>query len=103
MDPGSVASELLLDLPVRHRGITLGRVTDVLLGDAGAPLGLAVVSVAGEPGFLPWPSAEIDPDEVRVPYPLALLTEVELDFYRVSSRSLTEELEAGSASMVAGS
>jgi hypothetical protein len=45
--------EHLLDLPVRHHGITLGRVTDVLLDARGAPIGLAVLSVAHEPGFLP--------------------------------------------------
>jgi PRC-barrel domain protein len=93
----------LLGLPVRHRGITLGRVTDVLLDDEGAPVGLAVLSVADEPVFLPWPSAERGRDEVRVPYPLALLTEAELEFYRLSSRSLVEELETGGTSMVAGS
>ena len=93
----------LLGRPVRHRGITLGRVTDILLDDEGAPVGLAVLSVADEPAFLPWPSAEVGPDEVRVPLPLALLSGAELDFYRLSSRSLVEELEAGGTSMVAGS
>jgi hypothetical protein len=87
--PGSL--EQLLDLPVRHHGITLGRVSDVLLDDDGAPIGLAVLSVADEPAFLPWPSAEVDPDQVRVPYPLALLSGGELEFYRGSSRSLVEE------------
>lgn len=93
----------LLDLPVRHRGITLGRVTDVLLDEEGAPVGLAVLCVGGEPAFLPWPSAEVGPEEVRVPYPLALLTAFELDFYRLSSRSLVKDLETGGTSMVAGS
>jgi sporulation protein YlmC with PRC-barrel domain len=97
------APALLLGLPVRHRGITLGRVTDVLLDDDGGPVGLAVLSVADKPAFLPWPSAEIGPDEVRVPYPLALLSAVELDFYLLSSRSLVEELETGGTSMLAGS
>jgi hypothetical protein len=85
------ALERLLELPVRHHGITLGRVSDVLLDDDGAPIGLAVLSVADEPAFLPWPSAEVDPDQVRVPYPLALLSGGELEFYRGSSRSLVEE------------
>lgn len=95
--------EHLLDLPVRHHGITLGRVTDVLLDGAGAPIGLAVLSVAGEVGFLPWPSAELDPDQVRVPYPLALLSGGELEFYRTSSRSLVEERNNGGTPVVAGS
>jgi hypothetical protein len=99
---GSAALARLLQLPVRHRGITLGRVTDVLLDEHGAPVGLVVLSVADEPAFLPWPSAEAGADEVRAPYPLALLSRFELDFYRLSSRSLAAELKAGGASMVAG-
>ena len=101
-EPASALLASLLQLPVRHRGITLGRVTDVLLDEQGAPIGLAVMSVAEEPAFLPWPSAEVGADEVRAPYPLALLSEFELDFYRLSSRSLAGELDAGGASMVAG-
>ncbi len=89
--------EHLLDLPVRHHGITLGRVTVVLLGAAGTPIGLAVLSVADQPAFLPWPSAELDRDQVRVPYPLALLSGGELEFYRGSSRSLVEERRNGRA------
>jgi hypothetical protein len=93
--------ERLLGLPVRHHGITLGRVTDVLLGDDGAPIGFAVQSVADEPAFVPWPSAVVEPDQVRVPYPLAVLSEVELEFYRGSSRSLVEERGAGGEPVVA--
>jgi len=85
----------LLQLPVRHHGITLGQVTDVLLGESDDPVGLAVLSVAGEPAFLPWPSAELGDGEVLVPYPLAVLTGSELDYYRESSRSLVELLEGG--------
>lgn len=87
--------ERLLELPVRHHGITLGHVTDVLLGEDGAPIGLAVLSVADEPAFLPWPSAAVREDEVGVPYPLAVLSGVELEFYRDSSRSLVGELGTG--------
>jgi len=91
----------LLGLPVRHRGITLGHVTDVLLDHDEAPIGLAVLSIADEPGFLPWPSAQFEPDEVQVPYPLALLSETELEFYRDSSRSLVDERGAGDEPAVA--
>jgi hypothetical protein len=90
-DVAPASLERLLELPVRHHGITLGRVVDVLLDDEGAPIGLAVLSVAGEPGFLPWPNAEVGADEVLLPYPLALLSEGELEFYRGSSRSLVGE------------
>ena len=90
----------LIGLPVRHRGITLGRVTDVLLDGSGAPVGLAVESVAGQAGFLPWPSAEIGSQEVGVSYPVALLSESELAYYRGTSRSLVAE---GDEPMVASS
>jgi len=93
--------ERLLGLPVRHRGITLGSVSDVLLDDGGAPIGLAVLSVADEHGFLPWPSAELGPYEVRVPYPLALLSDVELEFYRGTSRSLAAERSVGDEPAIA--
>ena len=85
----------LLEMPVRHHGITLGHVTDVLLGESAEPVGLAVRSVAGEQAFLPWPSAELGEGEVLVPYPLAVLTESELDYYRESSCSLVELLGSG--------
>ncbi len=94
MSPGR-ASDLtgLLDLPVRHRGITLGHVEDVLVDSSGAALGLEVVSVAEEHVFLPEPSFDLGADEVLVPAPLALLSEQELAYYRQRSRSLRESLE----------
>jgi hypothetical protein len=102
-DAEPVSLEHLLGLPVRHRGITLGHVSDVLLDDDRAPIGLAVLSIADEPGFLPWPSAELGPDEVQAPYPLALLSETELEFYRGSSRSLVDERGAGDEHAIANS
>jgi len=78
----------LIGLPVRHRGITLARVTDVLLDAEGSPVGLALESVSGAAGFLAWPSAEIGPEEVNVSYPLSLLSEEQLAYYREASRSL---------------
>jgi len=100
-DAAPESLERLLDLPVRHHGITLGHVSDVLLDADGEPIGLSVRSVADEPGFLPWPSAELGPDEVQVPYPLALLSEAELEFYRGTSRSLIEERGAGDEPAIA--
>jgi hypothetical protein len=96
------ALERLLELPVRHNAITLGRVTDVLLDEDGAPIGLAVLSIADEQAFLPWPSAALREEEVGVPYPLALLSGGELEFYRRSSRSLVEERGDGGEPVVAG-
>lgn len=100
-DVAPESPEHLVELPVRHRGITLGHVTDVLLGEDGTPIGLAVVSIGKAPGFLPWPSADIRADEVLVPYPLALLSEGELEFYRETSRSLVAERGAGDEPVVA--
>jgi hypothetical protein len=37
-----------------------------------------------------------------VPYPLALLSADELEFYRLSGRSLLAELDAGDEAVVAG-
>jgi hypothetical protein len=92
----AVSEELagLIGLPVRHRGITLGHVTDVLVDEttAAAAVGLVVLSVAGDPAFLPWPSADRRGDELDVRYPLALLSEVELDYYRTSTSSLARLL-----------
>jgi hypothetical protein len=79
----------LLGLPVRHRGITLGHVSDVLVGETSSqPVGVEVVTVAAERAFLPWPSLELRGDEVVAPYPLALLAEAELDYYRRRGRSV---------------
>jgi hypothetical protein len=86
-----VTLALLIGLPVRHRGITLGRVTDVLLDAAGSPVGFAVESVSDEEAFLPWPSAEVGEDEVNVSYPVALLSGEELAYYVETSRSLAAE------------
>jgi hypothetical protein len=85
----------LLDLPVRHRGITLGHVSDVLLGDDYRPLGLEVYSVGDERAFLPWPSFDLGEGELRVPAPLALLSETELVYYRRAGRSLRESVATG--------
>lgn len=82
----------LLSLPVRHRGITLGRVRDVLVDERDRPLGLELLSVADERTFVPWPSLELQEDEVFVPAPLAILSEQELEYYRSTGRSLRELL-----------
>lgn len=85
----------LLDLPVRHRGITLGHVSDVLLDHGIRPLGLELYLVGEERAFLPWPSFDLGEGEIRVPAPLALLSETELLYYRGAGRSLRELLATG--------
>ena len=91
--------ELLLGLPVRHRGITLGHVSDVLLGAGDRVVGFEVITVGDEPAFLPWPSVELGDEELLVPYPLAVLARAELDYYRDATRSLVEERDAGAATV----
>ena len=68
---------------------------DVIVDGSGQPLGLEVLSVAGERSFLPWPSLDLGAGEVVVPAPLAMLSEAELEYYRRSARSLREELRHG--------
>jgi hypothetical protein len=96
----------LIGMPVRHRGITLGRVRDLLVDDRDRPLGLEVLSVADESAFLPWPSHELGQGEVIVPTPLSILSEHELEYYRRIGRSVRVLLglaaETSDASMVAG-
>ncbi len=96
--PSARFLDRLLGLPVRHHGITLGHVSDVLLGDGDRMVGFEVVTVGDEPAFLPWPSVEIGDGELLVPYPLTVLAEAELDYYRDATRSLVDEREAGVAS-----
>ncbi len=81
----------LLALPVRLRGIQLGRPV-ALLVDAAADrvLGLELACGDGEHRFLPFAVAEIRPDEIAVESALTLIDERELEFYRGHSRAIDE-------------
>jgi hypothetical protein len=81
MGAGSV--ELLLGLPVRLHGLTLGRPVDVLLDrDELKVVGLDVLCGDEEHRFLPAAAAEVTADAISISSPLVLLEEDQLDFYR---------------------
>ena len=73
----------LLRLPVRLRGIELGRPVDLLLDDeARRVIGLDVLCGDGGHRFLPLSAVRILRDEIEVPSALLLLDEPDLMFYR---------------------
>jgi hypothetical protein len=77
-----VSAEQLLRVPVRLRGIQLGRSADLVLDFARRrALGLEVACGDDERRFLPLAAAEIDGQEVRVSSPFVLLNASELTFY----------------------
>lgn len=85
----------LLALPVRHRGIDLGRAVDVLLDlEAGRALGLEVVCRDDAHRFLPLGAARIHRDGLEVGSALTLLDD--LAFYRNRGYSL-RTVRGGSA------
>lgn len=87
---GRSATELLA-LPVRLRGIQLGRPV-ALLVDASVDrlLGFELRCGDGEHRFLPFAVADVRPEEIAVESALTLIDERELDFYRRRSRALGE-------------
>lgn len=77
----------LLALPVKHRGIALGRAVDVLLDlEAGRALGIEVHCGDGTRRFLALGAARIGSDAVEIGSPLMLLDA--LEFYRGRGSSL---------------
>ncbi len=79
----------LLNRRVVTRGIELGRVVDVILGEAAElPVGLDVRCGDGEHRFLPLASATIGEDDVEVSSPLLLLETAQFDYYRSRGRTL---------------
>jgi hypothetical protein len=88
---GSRSATELLQLPVRLRGIRLGRPVDLLL-DAAEWRALGFVVLCGDESlrFLVFPGAELEDDAIHVRSALVLLEDVE--FYRARSRSLRDLL-----------
>ena len=77
-----VSAEQLLRIPVRLRGIQLGRIADLVLDfERRRALGLEVACGDDEQRFLPLAVAELGEQEVRVSSPLVLLNASELAFY----------------------
>ena len=86
---GGVRATALLDLPVRTRGITLGRVKEVVI-HAGS-LGLVGFDIASRDStlrFLPRAAARLLERELEVGSALLLLEEAEAAFYRRHSLAL---------------
>jgi hypothetical protein len=79
----------LLALPVRLRGIQLGRPADLLLDrEELKAIGLDVRCGDGIHRFLPLPTASVSPDGIAIRSPLVLLEEDELAFYEARSFAL---------------
>ena len=73
----------LLGLPVRCRGIQLGRVVDVVVGvGARRGVGLDVLCGDGVQRFLPLAGAALGEHEIEVESPLVLIEPAESAFYR---------------------
>jgi len=91
---GVRVSELLL-LPVRMRGIAIGRAVDVIVDPTGKQvLGFDVLCRDESHRFLPLTAAAIGDNQIAVESPLALLAEEQLDFYRKRARWLRELVPA---------
>lgn len=87
---GRPAAELLR-LPVRLRGIQLGRPVDLLVDvPSRRVLGLDVLCGDDVHRFLPMPAVTIREDELAVSSALTMLDESELGFYRARASALSE-------------
>ena len=85
----SRSAEALLRLPVRVRGIAVGRAVDVILDIEGRRVvGLDVLCKDETHRFLPLSAASLSPDEIAVASALTLLSADELAFYRRQAQSL---------------
>jgi hypothetical protein len=81
----------LLSLPVRVRGIQVGRPLAVLLDESGERLvGLELLCGDGTHRFLPYSVADVRDDEIAVRSALTLLDERHLAFYRERARPLRD-------------
>jgi hypothetical protein len=77
-----VSVEHVLRLPIRLRGIHLGRPVDLVLDkERRRALGFEVRCGDDERRFLPFAVAKIEDDEVAIPSPLVMLEAAELAFY----------------------
>ena len=83
------ASELLL--PVRLRGIRVGRASDLLL-DADARTAVAIEVACGDDSIrlLPFAAARLEGDGIALDSPFLLIGDGERSFYRRRARGLKE-------------
>src|SRR4051812_40952886 len=83
--------EELLALPVRLRGIQLGRPVDLLVDlAAGRVHGVAVLCGDDVNRFLPFAAVTVRDDELCVSSALTMLEERELAFYRQRATTLSQ-------------
>jgi hypothetical protein len=86
-----LTGEELLRLPVRVRGIQLGRVVDILLHPTDPrALGLDVLCGDDKHRFLPLPAARVEPGQLAASSALVLLELRDDSFYRLEARPLSE-------------
>jgi sporulation protein YlmC with PRC-barrel domain len=86
---GGRSGEELLRLPVRFKGIRLGRPVDLMLDLEGSRVvGLEVLCGDEERRFLPLVAASVDEQAIAVSSPLLLLDEAELRYYRGEGSTL---------------
>jgi sporulation protein YlmC with PRC-barrel domain len=85
----TVLAEELLRLPVRVRGIDVGRVVELLVDQLRLRvLGLDVLCRDEAHRFLPLSAAEISDGKITIRSALTLLAEDQLDFYRKRATSV---------------
>jgi hypothetical protein len=81
----------ILRLPVRARGIDIGRPVDMIVDPAqNRALGFDVLCRDDSHRFLPLTAAVIDAEEIAVGSALTLLAEDQLAFYRTRGTSVRE-------------
>ena len=86
-----LSADSLLRLPVRVRGIQLGRPVDLILDAQGErAIGLDVLCGDDTHRFLPLAAAEVRDDHLAVASALTLLAGAELDFYRGRGSTLRQ-------------
>ena len=87
----SLSAEALLRLPVRLRGIAIGRPVDVILDlDGRRALGFDLLCRDETHRFLPLSAASVGREEIAVSSALTLLSADELAFYRRQARTLRD-------------
>jgi hypothetical protein len=85
-------AEELLNLPVRVRGIDLGRPVDLIVDrERTRALGFDVLCGDAAHRFLPFAVANVREDEIEIFTPLVLLDFGQVGFYREQAASLREQ------------
>ncbi|HYX76604.1 MAG TPA: hypothetical protein VE757_05450 [Gaiellaceae bacterium] len=81
----------LLELPVRMRGIALGRAVDLLI-DRERPRAIGFDVLCGDEAhrFLPFVAASLRDDAIEIDSPFLLLDFAQVDFYRHQATTLRE-------------